>query len=82
MLLSLSGLGKLGPSIFQLMLNYWFIATSGIIDRWNTRHGIGMKQVSGEEKSILEKDIRPWLDLTLPSTGFAVSCRLYYNVAS
>ena len=24
-----------------------------------------MKQISGEEKSVLEKDIRPWLDLTL-----------------
>ena len=43
-----------------------FIATSGFIDRWKKRHDIGMKQVSSEEKSVLEKDIRPWLDLMIP----------------
>ena len=43
-----------------------FIATSGFIDRWKKRHGIGRKQVSGEEKLVLEEDIRPWLDLASP----------------
>ena len=28
-------------------------------------HGFGMKQVSGEEKSVLEEDIQLWLDLML-----------------
>ena len=43
-----------------------FTATSGFIDRWKKRHGIGKKQVSGEEKSVSEEDIQPWLGLTLP----------------
>ena len=29
-----------------------FIATTGFIDRWKRRHSIGMKQISGEEKSV------------------------------
>ena len=31
-----------------------FIATTGFIDRWKRRHSIGMKQISGEEKSVSE----------------------------
>ena len=34
-----------------------FTATSGFVDRWKKRHGITMKQVSGEEKSVLDEDI-------------------------
>ncbi|KAI6661985.1 Tigger transposable element-derived protein 4-like [Oopsacas minuta] len=43
-----------------------FIATTGFIDKWKRRHSIEMKQISGEEKSVSEENIRPWLDLTLP----------------
>ena len=30
------------------------------------RHTFGMKQISGEEKSISPEDLRPWLDSTFP----------------
>ena len=57
-----------------------FIATSGFIDRWKKRHGIGMKQVSGEEKSVSEEVIRPWLDLTLPELLSQYAPESIYNV--
>ena len=42
-----------------------FVATTGFIDRWKTRHSICMKKVSGEGKSVSE-DVEPWLHSTLP----------------
>ena len=41
-----------------------FVATTGFIDRWKTRHSICMKKVSGEEKSVSEEDVEPWLHST------------------
>ena len=43
-----------------------FTATTGFIDRWKIRHAIGMKKVSGEEKSVAEEDIKPWISDALP----------------
>lgn len=43
-----------------------FAATSGFIDRWKTRHFIGAKKVSGEERSIPEEALEPWINDTLP----------------
>ena len=57
-----------------------FIATTGFIDRWKRRHSIGMKQISGEEKSVSEEDIRPWLDLTLPELLLKYTPENIYNV--
>ena len=57
-----------------------FTATSGFIDRWKKRHGIGMKQVSGEEKSVSEEDIQPWLGLTLPELLLQYAPDYIYNV--
>ena len=39
-----------------------------------------MKQVSGEEKSVLDEDIRPWLDITLPELLSLYSPECIYNV--
>ena len=71
MLISFSGLSKLYPSTLQLikllveraetfavsMGLASLIATNGFIDRWKKRCSIGMKQVSGEEKSVSEEVI-------------------------
>ena len=39
-----------------------------------------MKQVSGEEKSVSEEDIQPWLDLTLPELLSQYAPDYFYNV--
>ena len=39
-----------------------------------------MKQISGEEKSVSEEDIRPWLDLTLPELLLKYTPENIYNV--
>ena len=43
-----------------------FKATTGFLDRWKKRHGIVIKKMAGEEKSVSEQDVRPWIDSTLP----------------
>ena len=57
-----------------------FIATSGFIDRWKRRHSIGMRQISGVEKSVSEEDIRTRLDLTLPELLLKYTPENIYNV--
>ena len=43
-----------------------FAVTTGFIDRWKTRHLIGMKKISGEENSVPEEAIEPWISSILP----------------
>lgn len=43
-----------------------FVVTTGFIDRWKTRHMIGMKKISGEENSVPEQAIGPWINNVLP----------------
>ncbi|KAI6651233.1 Tigger transposable element-derived protein 6-like [Oopsacas minuta] len=57
-----------------------FKANTGFIDRWKRRHSIGMKQISGEEKSVSEESIRPWLDITLPELLLKYTPENIYNV--
>ena len=37
-----------------------FVATTGFIDRWKTRHSICINKISGEKKSVSEEDVEPW----------------------
>ena len=53
-------------SLASAMGDTTFKATTGFIDRWKTRHGIGFKKVCGEEEAVSPADTETWLDVTLP----------------